>query len=71
MNLCSFVIPSNFSVEYHPGDIARNAIWIFQWSLNGTFYALFLGGTGNHEEGKLLEKLVNNSGVETRRTPYR
>jgi hypothetical protein len=29
---------------------------------------VFFGGIGNDDEGKLLEKLVKNSGVETRYT---
>jgi sugar/nucleoside kinase (ribokinase family) len=29
---------------------------------------VFLGGIGNDDEGKLLEKLVKNAGVETRYT---
>jgi sugar/nucleoside kinase (ribokinase family) len=30
---------------------------------------VFFGGIGNDDEGKLLEKLVKNSGVETRYIP--
>jgi sugar/nucleoside kinase (ribokinase family) len=69
MILCSFVISFSFRVEYHPGGAAQNTLRIFQWLVKCPFYSVFLGGIGNDDEGKLLEKLVKNSGVETRYTP--
>ncbi|XP_021926184.1 adenosine kinase-like isoform X2 [Zootermopsis nevadensis] len=39
---------------------------MFQWVVNCPLYSVFFGGIGNDDEGKLLEKLVKNSGIETR-----
>ncbi|XP_023723267.1 adenosine kinase isoform X3 [Cryptotermes secundus] len=59
-------IRNSFTVEYHPGGAAQNTLRIFQWLISYPFYSVFFGAVGNDDEGKLIEKLVKNSGVETR-----
>jgi hypothetical protein len=68
MVLCSFLICFSFTVEYHPGGAAQNTLRIFQWLISYPHYSVFFGAIGNDDEGKLIEKLVKNSGVETRYT---
>ncbi|XP_069702765.1 uncharacterized protein [Periplaneta americana] len=59
-------VRKSFDVEYHPGGAAQNTLRIFQWLIQCPFYSVYFGGIGNDGEGKLLEKLVKASGVETR-----
>jgi sugar/nucleoside kinase (ribokinase family) len=59
------------TVEYHAGGAAQNTLRIFQWLLGYPLYSVFFGAIGNDDEGKLLEKLVKNSGVQTRYTMSR
>jgi sugar/nucleoside kinase (ribokinase family) len=67
----AFLIYFSFTIEYHPGGAAQNTLRIFQWLLGYPHYSVFFGAIGNDDEGKLLEKLVKNSGVETRYTMSR
>jgi sugar/nucleoside kinase (ribokinase family) len=64
----AFLIYFSFTIDYHPGGAAQNTLRIFQWLLGYPLYSVFFGAIGNDDEGKLLEKLVKNSGVETRYT---
>ncbi|KAJ9591142.1 hypothetical protein L9F63_002297 [Diploptera punctata] len=59
-------IRNRYEVEYHAGGSAQNTLRIFQWLINSPFYSVFLGGIGEDEEGKMLESLVKNAGVDTR-----
>jgi sugar/nucleoside kinase (ribokinase family) len=68
MVLCRFLVCFSFTVEYHPGGAAQNTLRIFQWLIRYPLYSVFFGAVGNDDEGKLIEKLVKNSGVETRYT---